>query len=166
MLFSWSVVSNSLWPYRLQHSMLPCYSPSHQLISVQSLSHAQLFETLWTEAWQAFCPSPIPRACSNSCPSSWWCHPTILSSVVPFSSCLQSFPMSGSFEWVGSLHQVAKVLEFQLQHHSLQRNPRADLLQNGLEDLILRILKKDRKNTFKNAIILHSWRNVMEKSSF
>ena len=43
------------------------------------------------------CPSPTLRACSNSCPSSWWCHPTISSSVVPFSSCLQSFPASGSF---------------------------------------------------------------------
>ena len=43
------------------------------------------------------CPSPTPRACSNSCPSSWWCHPTISSSVIPFSSCLQSFPASGSF---------------------------------------------------------------------
>ena len=42
------------------------------------------------------CPSPIPRACSNSCPSSWWCHSTILSSVIPLSSCLQSFPASGS----------------------------------------------------------------------
>ena len=43
------------------------------------------------------CPSLSPRACSNSCPSSQWCHPTISSSVVPFSSCLQSFPASGSF---------------------------------------------------------------------
>ena len=43
------------------------------------------------------CPSPAPRACSNSCPSSRWCHPIISSSVVPFSSCLQSFPASGSF---------------------------------------------------------------------
>ena len=43
------------------------------------------------------CPSPTPRACLNSCPSSWWCHPTISSSVVPFSSYLQSFPASGSF---------------------------------------------------------------------
>ena len=43
------------------------------------------------------CPSPAPRACSNSCASSRWCHPTISSSVVPFSSCLQSFPASGSF---------------------------------------------------------------------
>ena len=43
------------------------------------------------------CPSPTPRTCSNSCPSSPWCHPTISSSVVPFSSCLQSFLASGSF---------------------------------------------------------------------
>ena len=43
------------------------------------------------------CPSPTPGACSNSCPSSQWCHPTISSSVVPFSSHLQSFPASGSF---------------------------------------------------------------------
>ena len=43
------------------------------------------------------CPSAAPGACSNSCPSSWWCHPTISSSVISFSSCLQSFPASGSF---------------------------------------------------------------------
>ena len=43
------------------------------------------------------CPSPAPGGCSNSCPSSQWCHPTISSSVVPFSSCLQSFSASGFF---------------------------------------------------------------------
>ena len=43
------------------------------------------------------CPSPTPKACSNSCPLSRWCHPTISSPVVPFSSHLQSFPASGSF---------------------------------------------------------------------
>ena len=43
------------------------------------------------------CPSASPGACSNSCPSSWCCHPTISSSVIPFSSRLQSFPASGSF---------------------------------------------------------------------
>ena len=43
------------------------------------------------------CPSPTPRVYSNSCPLNWWCHPTISSSVVPFSSCLQSFPASGFF---------------------------------------------------------------------
>ena len=44
------------------------------------------------------CPSPTPRVCSNSSPLSWWCHPTISSSVIPFSSCLQSFPAPGSFQ--------------------------------------------------------------------
>ena len=43
------------------------------------------------------CPSPAPRVCSNSCPLSWWYHPAVSSSVIPFSSCLQSFPASGSF---------------------------------------------------------------------
>ena len=44
------------------------------------------------------CPSPTPGVYSNSCPLSWWCHPTISSSVIPFSSCPQSFPASGSFQ--------------------------------------------------------------------
>ena len=44
------------------------------------------------------CPSLSPRVCSNSCPLSQWCHPTISSSVIPFSSCPQSFPASGSFQ--------------------------------------------------------------------
>ena len=58
------------------------------------------------------CPSLSPGACSDSCPLSQWCHPTISSSVIPFSSCPQSSPASGSFQWVGSSHQVAKVLNF------------------------------------------------------
>ena len=66
LLFSHSVMSNSLWPNGLQHTRPPC-------------------------------PSPTPRACWNSCPLSQWCHPTISSSVICFSSCLQSFPVSGSF---------------------------------------------------------------------
>ena len=65
--------------------------------SVQSLSHVWLFATSWTAATSPPCPSPTPRACSNSCPLCRWCHPTISSSVVPFSSCLQSVPASGSF---------------------------------------------------------------------
>ena len=64
------------------------------------LSHVQLFVTPWTAACQDLCPSPIPRAYSNSCPLSQWCHPTISSSVVPFSSWLQSFPEAGSFPMI------------------------------------------------------------------
>ena len=66
LLFSLSVMSESLQPLWLQHARLPC-------------------------------PSPSPGACPNSCPLGRWCHPTISFCIVPFSSCLQSFPGSGSF---------------------------------------------------------------------
>ena len=71
---------------------------TYQFSSVQSLSCVILFMTLWTAACQASLPSPTPGVYSNSSPLSWWCHPTISSSVVPFSSCLQSFPVSRSFQ--------------------------------------------------------------------
>ena len=74
------------------------------------------------------CFSPTPGACSNSCPSSQWCHPTISSSVLLFSSCLQSFPASGSFPLSQFFAQVAKVLELQLQHQSFQWIFRNDFL--------------------------------------
>ena len=80
-----------------------CSSPSVSLpspspVGFQLFSHVRLFATPWTEAHtRQPCPSPSPRACSNSCPLSWWWNPTISSSVTPFSSCPQSFPASGSF---------------------------------------------------------------------
>ena len=77
--------------------LTPVMGRKVQFRSVQLLSHVQLFATPWTAAHQASLPSPTPRACSNSCPLSWWCHPTISSFVIPFSSCFQSFPASGSF---------------------------------------------------------------------
>ena len=75
--------------------LIPCFQ-GYQFCSVQSLSRVWLFATPWTAACQASL-SPTPRVYSNSCPLSWWCHLTISSSVIPFSSCLQSFPASGSF---------------------------------------------------------------------
>ena len=69
--FSHSVMSDSLWPHGLQHTRRPC--PSATLFNSSALY-------------------------SNSCPLSRWCHPTISLSVIPFSSCLQSFPASGSFQ--------------------------------------------------------------------
>ena len=68
--------------------------------SVQ-FSHSVVSSSLWPHGLQHArppCPSPTPRVYSNSCPLSRWCHPTISSSVVSFSSCLQSFPASGSFQ--------------------------------------------------------------------
>ena len=70
---------------------LPLYS------SVQLLIHVRLFETPWIAATRPPCPSPAHQVCSNSCPSSQWCHPAISSSVIPFSFCPQSRPGSGSF---------------------------------------------------------------------
>ena len=75
-----------------------CFCPA-QSRSVQ-FSCSVVSNSLWPHEPQHArlpCPSPIPRVYSNSCPLSRWCHPTISSSVVPFSSRLQSFPASGSF---------------------------------------------------------------------
>ena len=92
-------MSDSLWPHGLQHTRLPC-------------------------------PSPTPRAYSNSCPSRWWWQPTISSSIVPFFSCLSLSQHQGLFQWVGSSHQVAKGLE--LQHQSFQWIFKTDFLYNWL----------------------------------
>ena len=81
-------------------------------VVVQSLSCFQLFAIPGTAAPRLPCPSLSPRACSDSCPLSWWCHSTISSSVVPFFSCPPSFPASGSCQWVSSSHQVAKYWSF------------------------------------------------------
>ena len=67
------------------------------LSSVQLLSHVWLLSHGLQYA-RPPCPSPTPGIYSNSCPLSWWCHPTISSSVIPFSSCPQSFPALGSFQ--------------------------------------------------------------------
>ena len=67
------------------------------VVVVQSVSHVWLFMTPWAAGCQASLTSPSPRTCSKSCPLSQWCHPTIFSSSIPFSSCLESFPASGSF---------------------------------------------------------------------
>ena len=108
-------------------------------------------DSLWPHGLQHArlpCPSSTLRACSNSCPLSQWCHPTISSFVAPYSSCLQSFPASGSFQmsqffssggqsigvsasasvlliqdlcplgWTGWISLQSKVLKCLLQHHS------------------------------------------------
>ena len=69
-------------------------------ISSVQFSHSVVSNSLWPHGRQHArppCPLPTPRVYSNSCPLNQWCHPTISSSVIPFSSSLQSFPASGSF---------------------------------------------------------------------
>ena len=68
-----------------------------EFTSVKSPSHVQLFVTLWTTACQVSLSITNSEVYSDSCPLTWWCHPTISSSVIPF-SCFQSFPASGSFQ--------------------------------------------------------------------
>ena len=96
---------------------------------IQSLSHVQLLETPWTAACQASLSVTKQHikthvhesmSCSNSYPLSQWWHPTISSSVIPFSYHLQSFPALGSFPVSQFFPSVAKVLEFQLQHQFSQ----------------------------------------------
>ena len=86
--FSCSVMSDSLWPYGLQHARPPCLSPSSGVYS-------------------------------NSCLLSWWCHPTVSSSVIPFSSCLQSFPTAKSFPKELAVRiRWPKNCSFSFQHQS------------------------------------------------
>ena len=78
------------------------------------------------------CPSSTHRTYSDSYPLGRWCHANISSSVIPYSSCLQSFPAPSLFNGVSSSHQVAKVLKFQLQHQYFQWIFRTDILLDGL----------------------------------
>ena len=82
----------------MQFKILPHADERRQVLFLFSCSVVS--SSLWPHGLQHArhpCPSPSPRACSDSCPLSQWCHPTISSSVVHFFSCLQSFPASGSF---------------------------------------------------------------------
>ena len=104
--------------------------------SVQFSSVAQSCPTLCDPTNRSMlgppCLSLTTRVYSNSCPSSRWCHPAFSSSVVPFSSCPQPLPASGSFPMSQLFASGGKVLDFQLQHQSFQWIPRTDFLQDGL----------------------------------
>ena len=83
-----------------QHGLRTQYSLVYMLLLLLLFRHSVVSDSLWPHGLQhprLPCPSLSPSVCSNLCPSSQWCHPTISSSVVPISSCPQSFPESGSF---------------------------------------------------------------------
>ena len=126
--FSFSVMSNSLWPHGLQDARPPCSSPT-------------------------------PGVHPNPCPLSLWCHPTISSSVFPFSSCPQSFPASGSFQmsqlfaWGGQSIGVSASTSVSNEHPGLIsfRMDWLDLLavQGTLKSLL-------QHHSSKASILLHS----------
>ena len=117
-LFSHSVMSNSLRPHGLQHTRLPC-------------------------------PSPSPKACSNSCPLSWWCHPTISSSVL--FSCLWSFPASGSFLMSRIFASGEQSIGISASASALQMNIQ-DWFPLGLTGLIS-LLSKGLSRIFSNTTV-------------
>ena len=97
--------SSEVWSWETNHILrtsdaIVSLLPEKGVLDSIQFSRSVVFDSLQPHELQHSrlpCPSPIPEACSNSCPLSWWCHPTISSSIIPFSSCLQSFPASGSF---------------------------------------------------------------------
>ena len=99
-----------------------------QFSSVQSLSHVWLLRPHESQHTRPPCPSPTPGVHSDSRPSSQWCHPTISSSVIPFSSCFQSLPASGSFlinqlfAWGGQSTGVSTLASF-LPKKTQDRSP-------------------------------------------
>ena len=123
------------------------------VISSIQFSHSVVSDSLQLHGLQPAsfpCPSPTPRACSNSCPLSRWCHPIISSSVVPFSFCLQSFPASGSFP----MSQF-----FASGGQSIETSASASVLPVILWFLFFKIYKYKMHNIlpYINVYVLYIW---------
>ena len=97
-------------------------------VVVQLLSHIWLFVISWTAACRPFCPSPSSWLWLSSCPLNWWCHQPSHPLLSPCPPALSLSQQQGLFQWVHSLHQVAKILEHQLKHQSFQWVFRFDFL--------------------------------------
>ena len=111
--------------------LIICFNPQNNcyvlgtitmpIFSSSQFSHSAVSYSLWPHEQQEArspCPSPTPGVYPNSCPSSQWCHPTISSSAVLFSSHPQSFPTSGSFQMSQLFTSGVQSIELQLQHQS------------------------------------------------
>ena len=120
-----------------------------QFSSVQLLSHVPN-PMGWLQHARLPCPSPTPRVYSNSCPLSQWCHPTISSSVISFSSHLQSFPASGSFQMSRLFTSSGQSIGVQLQHQYFQRIFRTNFLSDGLVEFLA------VQGTLKSLLQYHS----------
>ena len=110
------------------------------------------------------CPSLTPGVYSDSCLLSWWCHPTISSSVISFSSCLQSFPAAGSFQMSQLFIPIRwpKYWSFSFSIIPSKENPRADLLQNGLVGSPLAV-----QGTLKSLLHHHNSKaSILRRSAF
>ena len=116
--------------YSNQQILIHIFCLPSTFSSAQSLSRVHLFTIRGLQHTRPPCPLPTPGVYSNSCPLSRWCHPTISSSVVPFSTHLQSFPASGSFQMSQLFAPGGQNIG--LQHQSLQWIFWTDFLSDGL----------------------------------
>ena len=107
------------------------------------------------------CPSPFPEACSNSFPSSRWCHPTNSSSVVPFSSCPQSFPAAGSFQMSQLFTSGCKSIGVSASTSVFPMNPGLISFRKDWLDLLA------VQGTLKNLLQHHSSKaSILQHSAF
>ena len=124
------------WVSCVGKQLLYCRTTGEALLTLLLLfSHSVESDSLQPHGLQhprLPCLSPSPGAWSNSCPLSWWCHQTISSSLIPFFSCLQSFPALGSFTMSQLFASGGQVLELQLQHQCFQWIFRTDFLSDWL----------------------------------
>ena len=122
----------SMWFRTTAESELPGPRALGKSLALWTLFSVQFSRSVVSDSatpWATACQASLSITNSpNSCPLSWWCYLTISSSVVPFSSCPQFFPASGSFQMSQLFASGGQVLEFQLQHQSFQWTPRTDLL--------------------------------------
>ena len=119
-----------LLPYILLTEFKSCALHLKCKLSVH-FSCSVMSDSLWPHEPQHTrppCPSPNRRVHPNSCPLSWWCHPTLSSSVVPFFSCPQSFPPSGSFPMSQLFTSGGRSIGVSASTLVLPMNPRTDLL--------------------------------------
>ena len=153
MLAIWSLVPLSFLLCFIPFSLLALcvvFSPdlSRFVVVFQSLSHVRILWLHGLKHARLPCPSPSPGACSNSCPLSQWCHPTISPSVIPFSSCLQGFSTSGSFLMSQLFESGGQNFGASASASALSMNIR-DWFLLGLTGLILKCkgLSRDFSNT-------------------
>ena len=143
-LFSLSSLQGSITygaarTHRVAHSSL-------LLFSISAVSNS--FQPFGPQCATFPCPSLSPGVVSNSCLLSWRCHPTISSCVVPFSSCLQSFPASGSFPMSWLLHQVSKVLKYNFSFSICPSNEYSGLISFRIDWFDLLALQATLKSLF------------------
>ena len=133
------------------------------VVVVQSLSCVWLFGPRGLQYTRLPYPSPTPKACLISCPSSHWCHPTISSSVIPFFSCLQSFPASGSFpinqlfisggQSIGA-SALASVLPMNIQELFPLRLTGLIWLSKGLSGVLLQYYSSKASVLWRSALFM------------